>query len=68
MANLKRKVKRLQWKNSNACIAVLVLAILASFSLAVAVRFYALEPVQVHDSSMYPRHKDRDYQIGRAHV
>ena len=61
MANLKRKVRSLQWKNSKACIAILVLGILACFSLAVAARFYAFEPVQVHDSSMYPRHKDRDY-------
>lgn len=61
MANLKRKVRTLQWKNSKACIIVLFLGILACFALACAVRFYALEPVQIHDSSMYPRHKDRDY-------
>ena len=60
MANLKRKVRTLQWKNSKACIVVLVLGILAGFSLAVAVRFYALEPVQLHDSSLYPFLKEKE--------
>lgn len=60
MANLKRKVRSLQWKNSKACIVVLVLGIIASLALAIAVRFYALEPVQLHDSSMFPRHKEKE--------
>ena len=61
MANLKRKVRTLQWKNSKACIAVLAFSLVIVFALSMAVRFYALEPLQIRDSSMYPRHKEKEF-------
>lgn len=60
MSNLKKKVKKLQRKNSKACIVVLVLILAVFFVFAMTLRFYVFEPVQIKDSSMYPRHKDRE--------
>jgi len=60
MANLKRKVKRLQWKNSKACIVLLVFILVAAFAFAMALRIRVLEPLQISDSSMFPRHKEKE--------
>ena len=61
MSSLKRKVRTLQWRNSKACIAVLVISLVMVFLLSMALRFYALEPLQILDSSMYPRHKEKEF-------
>jgi len=60
MANLKKKVKKLQWKNSKACIVLLMFILAVVFAFAMTLRFYVFEPLQIHDSSMYPRHKDKE--------
>lgn len=60
MSSLKFKVKRLQWKNSKACLVMLVFILAIFFTLAMTLRFYVLEPLQIMDSSMYPRHKDHE--------
>lgn len=60
MSSLKFKVKRLQWKNSKACLAVLVVILAIVFIFAMALRIRVLEPLQITDSSMYPRHKEKE--------
>lgn len=39
---------------------MLVFVLALAFGLAMTLRFYVFEPLQVNDSSMYPRHKDRE--------
>lgn len=39
---------------------MLVLILAVTLTIAMAARFYIFEPLQLHDSSMYPRHKDRE--------
>jgi len=60
MSKLKNKVKSLHRKNSKGRVAMLVLVLVSAFVLAMAARFYIFEPLQLHDNSMYPRHKDRE--------
>ena len=60
MSKLKNKVKSLHRKNSKGRVAMLILVLVSAFVLAMAARFYIFEPLQLHDNSMYPRHKDRE--------
>lgn len=39
---------------------MLVFLLILVFGFAMALRFYVFEPLQINDSSMYPRHKDRE--------
>lgn len=60
MSNLRNKVKSLLRRNSKGRVVMLALSLAATLSVAMAARFYIFEPLQLHDSSMYPRHKDRE--------
>lgn len=58
MASLKHIVSNLQQRNSKSHVAFLVFLLLFIFGLAIATRYYVLEPLKIVDSSMYPRHKE----------
>ena len=55
MASLKRKVKRLQWRSSKARLVFNVFLMLLIFMGALAIRYYAVEPLLLHDTSMQPQ-------------
>lgn len=55
MASLERKVKRLQWRSSKVRLVFNVFLMLLIFVGALAVRYYAVEPLMLHDTSMQPK-------------
>lgn len=55
MASLERKVKRLQWRSSKVRLVFNVFLMLLIFVGALAVRYYAVEPLLLHDTSMQPK-------------
>ena len=60
MASLKRIVRKKQLRNSKAFIFLLVFVLLLFFAAALCGRFYALEPLKLSDSAMYPKFKEDD--------
>lgn len=59
MSRLDRKVKRLQRRNSQSHAFFLLFLLIVAFGVAVVARYYALEPVQITDSSMTPKFKEQ---------
>lgn len=59
MSRLDRKVRRLQRRNSQSHAFFLFFVLIVAFAAAIAARYYALNPVQITDSSMSPQFKKR---------
>jgi len=59
LSRLDRKVRRLQRRNSQSHAFFLFFVLIIAFGAAVVARYYALEPVQIMDSSMSPKFKER---------
>ena len=57
MAYLDRKVRRLQWRTSKSRLFFAVFIMLVAFTGALAIRYYAIEPILLHDTAMQPRIK-----------
>ncbi len=60
MASLRHIVRKKQLRNSKAFIFFLVFVLVLFLAAALGLRFYALEPLKLNDSSMYPRFKESD--------
>ena len=60
MASLKHIVRKKLLRNSKAFIFFLVVVLVLFFAAALGLRFYALEPLKLNDSAMYPKFKDDD--------
>ena len=60
MASLRHIVRKKQLRNSKAFIFFLVFILVLFLAAALGLRFYALEPLKLNDSSMYPRFKESD--------
>ena len=58
MAYLDRKVRRLQWRTSKARLFFAVFIMLVTFTGALAIRYYAIEPILLRDTAMQPRIKE----------
>ena len=58
MAYLDRKVRRLQWRTSKARLFFAVFIMLVAFTGALAIRYYAIEPILLRDTAMQPRIKE----------
>lgn len=58
MASLEKKVKRLQWSSSKARLFFAVFLMIAVFCEAVFIRYSAIEPILLKDTSMQPRHTE----------
>ena len=54
------KAKRLQRLNSKSHLLFLSFILLLGFIVAVALRYYALEPLRIMDTTMYPRHGEKE--------
>ena len=60
MASLRHIVRKKLLRNSKAFIFFLVFVLVLFLAAALGLRFYALEPLKLNDSSMYPRFKESD--------
>ena len=60
MASLRHIVRKKLLRNSKAFIFFLVFVLVLFLAAALGLRFYALEPLKLNDSSMYPRFKEGD--------
>ena len=60
MASLRHIVRKKQLRNSKAFIFFLVFVLVLFLVAALGLRFYALEPLKLNDSSMYPKFKESD--------
>ena len=58
MASLKHTVKILQRKNSQSHVFFLVVLLGIFLALALACRYYVIEPIKMVNASMQPRHKE----------
>ena len=54
MAYLDRKVRRLQWRTSKSRLFFAVFIMLLAFTGALAIRYYAIEPILLRDTAMQP--------------
>lgn len=57
MAYLDRNVRRLQWRTSKSRLFFAVFIMLMAFTGALAIRYYAVEPILLQDTAMQPRIK-----------
>lgn len=57
MAYLDRNVRRLQWRTSKSRLFFAVFIMLVAFTGALAIRYYAVEPILLQDTAMQPRIK-----------
>lgn len=60
MASLKATVRKLHRHHSKAHVFFLGFVVVATLAVAIGLRYYALEPLRLGDSSMYPRFHDKD--------
>ena len=61
MASLKHTVSNLQQKNSMSHVFFLVVLLVLVFAGAIALRYYAIEPIKMVNASMAPRHKENSW-------
>lgn len=59
MSRLDRKVRRLQRRNSQSHAFFLFFVLIAIFAASILARYYVIDPVQIPDSSMFPKFKER---------
>lgn len=59
MSRLDRKVRRLQRRNSQSHAFFLFFVLIAIFAASIFARYYVIDPVQIPDSSMFPKFKER---------
>lgn len=59
MSRLDRKVRRLQRRNSQSHAFFLFFVLIAIFAASIFARYYVIVPVQIPDSSMFPKFKER---------
>lgn len=60
MASLKRIVKKLQRKSSKSHVMFLGFVVILFFGVAMALRYYAFEPLRLNDGTMYPKFHEHE--------